>query len=120
MAAKSSAMHVATVVKRYRTKSGETRESVSHLVRRTFRSEGKVAHETLANLSALPGPAIEAVRASLAGKTLISAEDQLEVTRSLPHGHVAAGLPPAPAVGPPALLGAGRPGPGPPLRLAVG
>ncbi len=109
MAAKSGAMHVATVVKRYRTKSGETRESISHLVRRTYRAEGKVAHETLANLSPLPEPAIEAVRGCLAGKTLLVAGEDLEVTRSLPHGHVAAVVAQAHTLGLPALLGpAGR------------
>lgn len=102
---KSGAMHVATVVKRYRTKSGETRESVSHLVRRTYRVEGKVAHETLANLTPLPEPAIEAVRACLAGKTLLVAGQDLEVTRSLPHGHVAAVVAQAHTLGLPALLG---------------
>ncbi|MHB1802566.1 MAG: IS1634 family transposase [Actinomycetes bacterium] len=105
MAAKPGAMHVARVVGRYRTTSGEQREYVSHLLRRTFRQDGKVAHETLANLSVLPEPAIEAVRACLAGKTLISVQDQLEVTRSLPHGHVAAVVAQAHALGLPALLG---------------
>ena len=102
-------MHVARVVGRYKTKSGEQREYVSHLLRRTFRAEGKVKHETLANLSPLPAAAIEAVRASLAGKTLLVAGADVEVTRSLPHGHVAAVLAHAHALGLPALLGpAGR------------
>ena len=62
-----------------------------------------------ANLSALPAPAIEAVRASLAGKTLVEAGDYLEVTRSRPHGHVAAVHAQAKALGLPALLApAGR------------
>jgi len=102
-------MHVAKVVGRYTAKSGERREYVSHLLRRTYRDGAKVRHETLANLSALPAPAIEAVRASLAGKTLVEAGDYLEVTRSLPHGHVAAVYAKAKALGLPALLGpAGR------------
>src|SRR5450756_2385873 len=92
MAQASGAMHVARVVGRYTAKSGEHREYVSHLLRRTFRADGKVRHETLANLSPLPAAAIEAVRASLAGKTLLVAGEDLEVTRSLPHGHVAAVL----------------------------
>src|SRR5664280_1577510 len=92
MAQASGAMHVARVVGRYTAKSGEHREYVSHLLRRTFRADGKVRHETLANLSPLPAAAIEAVRASLAGKTLPVAGEDLEVTRSLPHGHVAAVL----------------------------
>ena len=102
-------MHVARVVGRYRTRAGEQREYVSHLLRRTFREAGKVKHETLANLSPLPAPAIEAVRAALAGKALVVAGEGLEVTRSLPHGHVAAVWAQARALGLPELLGpAGR------------
>jgi hypothetical protein len=97
-------MHVSKVVSR----RGE-KEYVSWLVRRSFREGDKVRHETLANLSALPEPAIEAVRASLAGKTLVAAGDELRVVRSLPHGHVAAVWAQAKALGLPALLGpAGR------------
>jgi hypothetical protein len=105
MATQSGAMHVARVVGRYTTRAGERREYVSHLLRRTYRAEGKVKHETLANLSPLPAPAIEAVRACLAGKTMLAAGQDLEVTRSLPHGHVAAVLAQAHALGLPALLG---------------
>jgi len=101
----SGAMHVAKVVTTYRPKSGEPREYVSHLLRRTFRAEGKVKHETLANLSALPAPAIAAVRASLAGKTVLVAGEDLEIARSLPHGHVAAVLGQAHALELPDLLG---------------
>src|SRR6266487_5620997 len=97
-------MHVSKIVSR----RGE-REYVSWLVRRSFREGGKVRHETLANLSALPQAAIEAVRASLAGKTLVAAGDELRTVRSLPHGHVAAVWAQAKALGLPALLGpAGR------------
>jgi len=109
MARTAGAMHVAKVVGRYKTKSGEQREYVSQLLRRTFREDGRVKHETLANLSPLPAAAIEAVRASLAGNTLLVAGQDLELTRSLPHGHVAAVLAHAHALGLPALLGpAGR------------
>src|ERR1035437_7447570 len=68
-----SAVHVARVVRKYHTKDGESRESVSHLLRRSYREEGKIRHETLGNISALPAPALEALRASLAGKTLVVA-----------------------------------------------
>jgi hypothetical protein len=98
-------MHVAKVTNRYRTKSGEDREYVSHLLRRTFRDGGKVKHETLANLSPLPGPAIDAVRACLAGKELLVAGEDLTVTRSVPHGHVAAVHGQARALRLPELLG---------------
>jgi hypothetical protein len=109
MKAQSSAMHVARVVGRYTTKAGDRREYVSHLLRRTYRDGAKVKHETLANLSALPAPAIDAVRAALAGQTLVEAGTDLTVTRTLPHGHVAAVAAQANALGFPALLGpAGR------------
>ena len=78
-------MHVAKVVRKYKD-----REYTSWLLRRSFREAGKVRHETLANLSALPPAAIDALRAVLAGDTLVAAGEGLEVERSLPHGHVAA------------------------------
>src|SRR5450756_2284844 len=84
------AMHVAKITNRRVDKSGQPREYVSHLLRRTYRDGSKVKHETLANLSPLPDAAIEAVRAALAGKTLGVAGEGLEVTGSLPHGPVAA------------------------------
>ena len=97
-------MHVSKIVSR----RGE-REYVSYLVRRSFREGDKVRHETLVNLSALPEAAVEAVRASLAGKTLVVAGDGLRTVRSLPHGHVAAVWVQAKALGLAALLGpAGR------------
>lgn len=101
-------MHVAKVSKKYATKAGP-RESVSYLLRRTYRDGAKVKHETLANLSALPEPAIDAVRATLAGKSLVVADTNLSVTRTLAHGHVAAVIAQARTLGLPALLGpAGR------------
>src|ERR1019366_2163327 len=103
------AMHVAKITNRRVDKSGQPREYVSHLLRRTYRDGAAVKHETLANLSPLPDAAIEAVRAALAGKTLVVAGEGLEVTGSLPHGHVAAVHAQAKALGLPALLGpAGR------------
>jgi len=105
----TGAMHVATITNRRVDKSGQPREYVSQLLRRTYRDGSKVKHETLANLSPLPQAAIEAVRAALAGKTLVVAGEGLEVTGSQPHGHVAAVHAQAKALGLPALLGpAGR------------
>jgi hypothetical protein len=109
MTKQMGAMHVASITSRHVNKAGTVREYVSHLLRRTYRVEGKVKHETLANLSPLPESAIEAVRAALAGKTLLVAGEDLEVTHSLPHGHVAAVVAQAHALGLPTLLGpAGR------------
>src|SRR5674476_1100122 len=105
----SGAMHVAKITTKRVDKSGQPREYISHLLRRTYRDGTSVKHETLANLTPLPQGAIDAVRASLAGKTLVVAGEGLEVTGSRPHGHVAAVHAQAKALGLPALLGpAGR------------
>jgi hypothetical protein len=98
-------MHVATVKSGYATKSGERRVYESHLLRRTFREDGKVKHETLANLSALPVEQIELLRQSLKGETFIPAGAACTVLRSLPHGDVAAVMTQARVLGLPALLG---------------
>jgi len=91
------------------TKDGVSRESVAYLLRRTYRDGVRVKHQTLANLSALPQATLEAVRVSLTGQALVVPGQDLEVTGSLPHGHVAAVHAQAKALGLPALLGpAGR------------
>ena len=109
MVKRTGAMHVAKVSKKYVTKDGISRESVAYLLRRTYRDGVSVRHETLANLSALPQATLEAVRVSLTGQTLVVPGQDLEVTRSLPHGHVAAVHAQAKALGLPGLLGpAGR------------
>jgi len=109
MAKHTGAMHVAKVSKKYVTKDGISRESVAYLLRRTYRDGVTVKHETLANLSALPQATLEAIRVSLTGQALVVPGQDLEVTRSLPHGHVAAVHAQAKALGLPALLGpAGR------------
>jgi hypothetical protein len=77
-------------VRKYQTKEGEDRQSVSHLLRRSFREGGKIRHETLGNVSALPAAALDALRAALAGETLVVAGTGLELTRALSHGHLAA------------------------------
>jgi hypothetical protein len=65
----------------------------SQLLRRSYRDEqGKVRHENLGNLSHLPPEIIDAIRAMLAGRRLVDLDADFEITRSLPHGHVAAVL----------------------------
>jgi transposase len=83
----SGAMHVVTNTVR----RGE-RTYTATLLRRSFREDGKVKKETLANLSHLPPAAIDAIRRVLAGETLVGAEDAFEIERSLPAGHVNAAL----------------------------
>lgn len=109
MSRTQQAVHVARTKSRRVNKAGETVEYESVLLRRSYRDGAKVKHETLANLAALPEQAVEDLRASLAGKTLIEATAGLEVTRSLPHGHVDAVYQMARGLGFESLLGpAGR------------
>ena len=98
-------MHVETSRSHQVLKDGTERTYERHLLRRSFRDGGKVRKETLANLSHLPPEAITAVRAVLAGATLIDAGAAFEVTRSLPHGHAAAVAAVARQLGVPGLLG---------------
>ena len=81
------AMHVVTT----RRRVGE-REYTSTLLRRSFREDGKVKKQTLANLSHLPVEAIDAIRAALRGEVLVPAGAAFVIERSLPAGHVAAAL----------------------------
>jgi hypothetical protein len=65
----------------------------SHLLRRSYRdAQGKVRHENLGNLSHLEPEIIAAIRAMLAGRRLVDLDEDFEIVRSLPHGHVAAVL----------------------------
>ena len=74
-------------------------------MRRTYRDGKKVRHETLANLSKLPAEVIAAIEATLKGQALVPAEAACTVTRSLPHGQVAAVAAMARRLGFPGLLG---------------
>jgi len=99
-------MHVDRVKSRHALKSGEVRQYETPLLRRSLRKpDGRVGKQTLANLSALPAAAIDAVEAVLKGKTLVEADTALAVTRSLPHGHVALVAAQAARLGLPGLLG---------------
>ncbi len=78
------------------------------LLRRSLRNaQGKPSKETLANLSALPDEAIDAIRKVLSGKALVDTDESFTIERSLPHGHVgavhtmASGLQFAELLGPP-------------------
>jgi hypothetical protein len=98
-------MHVTQVVRKHTTAAGEKKEYKSVILRRSYREGGKVRSETLANLTALPDHAIDALRAALSGKTLLTAGEDLKISRSLPHGHVAAVAAQAKQLRLPALLG---------------
>jgi hypothetical protein len=99
-------MHIDRVRSRHTVSSGETRHYESSLLRRSYRKpDGKVGKQTLANLSMLPAAAVDAIDAVLKGKTLVEADAALQVSRSLPHGHVALVHAMATRLGLPALLG---------------
>src|SRR5438067_11848016 len=64
------------------------------LLRESYRDdEGRSQKRTLANLSKLPRHVIDALKALLKGGTVVgTGPGELEVERSLPHGHVAAAV----------------------------
>jgi hypothetical protein len=83
------------------------------LLRESYRHEGKVCKRTLCNLSDWSPTHVEGLRGVLksdwareGGGTVIAAEyDAITVTRSLPHGHVAAALGTARKIGLDRILG---------------
>src|SRR5512147_327345 len=87
MARKHRAAHVAKVTNTFK---GVT--YTSYYLRRTFRQDGKVMHETLGNLSDLPPYVIDLISRSPKGETFVPATDAFRITRSLPQGHVEAVL----------------------------
>ena len=100
MPTRDGPVHVATTRRQYKDKVYET-----HLLRRSYREGGKVKNETVGNLSHLPAEAIALIKGQLAGKTYVKAEEAFEISRSLPHGHVAAVWARARSLGLPGLLG---------------
>ena len=63
------------------------------LLRESYREQGKVKNRTLANLSHWPEDKVAALAAVLKGRaSAANLEGTFEISRSLPHGHVAAVL----------------------------
>ena len=64
------------------------------LLRESYREDGKVKNRTLANLSSWPEAKVDALARVLKGQPPPAADldGAFEITRSLPHGHVAAVL----------------------------
>jgi hypothetical protein len=116
MAGNGGKVHVVRVNKTgYVDKQGRRKDYSSAYLRRTYRTGGKVKNETVANLSALPDHVIDLIDAGLKGQQLVPAAEAVTITRSLPHGHVAAVHAMARELGLPALLGP----PGRPRDLAL-
>jgi transposase len=77
------------------------------LLRESYREQGKVKTRTLANLSHWPEHKVQTLKRALKGlPPAIDLCEAFEITRSLPHGHVAAVLGSAQRVGMPELIDA--------------
>jgi len=85
MPARTGTAHVVTTRRTYKDKVYCT-----HLLRRSYREDGKVKNETLGNLSHLPDSLIDIIRRSLQGETFVATSQAFEVVRSRAHGHVQA------------------------------
>src|SRR5579859_4298829 len=105
MARSGGEVHVVRGTKTgYVDKQGRRKDSSSAYLRRTYREAGKVKNETVANISALPDHVIDLIDAGLKGQQLVPAAGAVTITRSVPHGHVAAVHALAKKLGLPALL----------------
>ena len=85
MPSRTGTAHVVTTRRTYKDKVYCT-----HLLRRSYREDGKVKNETLGNLSHLPDALIDIIRRSLQGETFVPVAQAFEVVRSRAHGHVQA------------------------------
>ena len=85
MASRNGTAHVVTTTRKYKDQVYCT-----HLLRRSYREDGKVKNETLGNLSHLPDSVIDLIRRSLAGETFVPAGEAFEICSSRAHGHVQA------------------------------
>lgn len=87
MPADNAGVHVVTTERRYKGKTYR-----SHLLRRSFREEGKVKKETVANLTSLGSDIVDLIRDALRGHKVGRLDQAFHVTSSRHHGHVQAVL----------------------------
>ena len=85
MPTRTGTAHVVTTTRKYKDQVYRT-----HLLRRSYREDGKVKNETLGNLSHLPEPLIDIIRRSLQGESFVPVAQAFEVLRSASHGAVQA------------------------------
>ena len=85
MPARTGTAHVVTTTRKYKDQVYRT-----HLLRRSYREDGKVKNETLGNLSHLPEALIDIIGRSLRGETFVPVAQAFEVLRSPAHGPVQA------------------------------
>ena len=87
MPPRGRAVHVVTTKRHYKG-----RVYTTHLLRRSFRQDGKVRNETLGNLSHLPDSVVDLVRRALRGEEFVPVGERFEIVASKQHGDVAAVL----------------------------
>ena len=87
MPSRGGPVHVVTTTRPYKGRVYRT-----HLLRRSFREDGKVKNETLGNLSHLPDSLIDIIRRALRGEAFVPAGERFEIVASRPHGDTAAVL----------------------------
>src|SRR6201995_4545522 len=89
-----------TIVVMYVVKVPNRGSPPAILLRESYREAGKVKNRTLANLSSWPEAKVDALARVLKGQApAVPLDGAFEITRSLPHGHVAAVLGIARALG---------------------
>lgn len=81
MSKRGGPVHVVTTKRQYKG-----REYATHLLRRSYREDGKVKNETLGNLSHLPDNLVDMIRRSLRGEAFVSANERFEIASSRIHG----------------------------------
>ena len=99
MQRKKPAVHVVTTKRRYKDKTYS-----AHLLRHSYRENGRVKNETVANLSALPDEVIDLIRRQLRGERLVPPDQAFQIVRARRHGDVAAVIGKLKALGVPKLL----------------
>lgn len=87
MASRGLRVHVVTTTRHYKGRTYRT-----HLLRHSYRENGRVKNETVGNLSHLPEPVVELIRKALQGEILAPVASIFEILSSAPHGHVQAVL----------------------------
>ena len=85
MPERSGAVHVVTTKRQYKGK-----EYVAHLLRRSYREDGKVKNETVGNLSHLPDHVIDLIRQSLRGERFVEVGNSFDIVKSPQSGNVQA------------------------------
>jgi len=83
----TKSVHVVTTSRTYKGKTYH-----SHLLRRSYRENGLVKKETVANLSSLGDSIVDLIRRALRGEELVPVGNIFDVVRSPHHGHVDAVL----------------------------